>query len=181
VPSQSERTRVGSPCSVLAHGPRARRIIDNVDTPIPITFKKHRPVLCEGPRDTWPRQSPMQIFKRRPGTRALILTNPRASTRASSPLPHRGVIVTGSTFALSPSSHASSAVASHPTRNHDERAWWQTAGIDKDTRIDEGRIEPDRTPQAAAAERTPQTGSDVVEPQAQAQRPPTCSPRAPRG
>ena len=45
-------------------------------------------------------------------------------------------------------------------RARDERAWWQAAGIDpikiarklwKDTRIDEGRIEPEGTPQTAAA------------------------------
>jgi ERF superfamily len=48
-------------------------------------------------------------------------------------------------------------------RARDERAWWQAAGIDpikiarkfwKDTRIDEGRVEPDRTPPAPAADRT---------------------------
>jgi ERF superfamily len=62
-------------------------------------------------------------------------------------------------------------------RARDERAWWQAAGIDpikiarklwKDTRIDEGRVEPDRTPPAAAADRTTQAGGDVVEPQAPA-------------
>jgi hypothetical protein len=62
-------------------------------------------------------------------------------------------------------------------RARDERAWWQAAGIDpikiarklwKDTRIDEGRIEPDSTPPAAAADRTTQAGGDVVEPQAPA-------------
>jgi hypothetical protein len=62
-------------------------------------------------------------------------------------------------------------------RARDERAWWQAAGIDpinvarnlwKDTRIDEGRVEPDRTPPAAAADRTTQGGGDVVEPQAPA-------------
>jgi hypothetical protein len=65
--------------------------------------------------------------------------------------------------------------AVHRARN--ELAWWQAAGIDpikvarklwKDTRIDEGRMDPDRTPQAAAADRTSQLGGDVVEPQAQA-------------
>jgi ERF superfamily protein len=44
-------------------------------------------------------------------------------------------------------------------RARDERAWWQAAGIDpikvarklwKETRIDEGRVEPEGTPQAAA-------------------------------
>jgi hypothetical protein len=62
-------------------------------------------------------------------------------------------------------------------RARDERAWWQAAGIDpikvarklwKDTRIDEGRIEPEGTPQAAAADQSSQPGGDVVEPQAQA-------------
>jgi len=62
-------------------------------------------------------------------------------------------------------------------RARDERAWWQTAGIDpikvarklwKDTRIDEGRIEPEGAPQAAAADRSSQPGGDVVETQAQA-------------
>jgi ERF superfamily len=62
-------------------------------------------------------------------------------------------------------------------RARDERAWWQAAGIDpikvarnlwKDTRIDEGRIEPDRTAQAAASDRTSQPGGDAAEPQAPA-------------
>jgi hypothetical protein len=62
-------------------------------------------------------------------------------------------------------------------RARDERAWWQTAGIDpikvahklwKDTRIDEGRIEPEGTSQAAAADRRPQPGGDVLEPRAPA-------------
>jgi hypothetical protein len=57
-------------------------------------------------------------------------------------------------------------------RARDERAWWQAAGIDpikvarklwKETRIDEGRIEPEPTPQAAAADRTSQPGRDVGE------------------
>jgi hypothetical protein len=61
--------------------------------------------------------------------------------------------------------------AVHRARN--ERAWWQATGIDpikiarklwKDTRIDEGRVEPDGTPPAAAADRTTQAGGDVVEP-----------------
>jgi ERF superfamily len=52
-------------------------------------------------------------------------------------------------------------------RARDERAWWQAAGIDpinvarnlwKDTRIDEGRIEPDRTAQAAASDQTAKPG-----------------------
>jgi ERF superfamily len=59
-------------------------------------------------------------------------------------------------------------------RARDERAWWQAAGIDpikvarnlwKDTRIDEGRIEPEGAPQPAAADRSSQPGRDVVEPQ----------------
>jgi len=50
-------------------------------------------------------------------------------------------------------------------RARDEQAWWQAAGIDpvkiarklwKETRIDEGRIEPEGKPQAAAADRTSQ-------------------------
>jgi hypothetical protein len=62
-------------------------------------------------------------------------------------------------------------------RAGDERAWWQAAGIDpikiacklwKDTRIDEGRMEPEGTPQAAAAVRSSPPGGEVVEPQAQA-------------
>jgi hypothetical protein len=62
-------------------------------------------------------------------------------------------------------------------RARDERAWWQAAGIDpikvarklwKDTRLDEGKIEPDRAPQVAAADQTSQTGGDAVEAQAPA-------------
>jgi ERF superfamily len=62
-------------------------------------------------------------------------------------------------------------------RARDERAWWRTAGIDpikvahklwKDTRIDEGRIEPEGTPKAAAADRRPQPDGDLQEPQAPA-------------
>jgi ERF superfamily len=62
-------------------------------------------------------------------------------------------------------------------RARDERAWWQAAGIDpikiarklwKNTRIDEGRIEPEGTPQAAAVDRGPQPGGDVLEPPASA-------------
>jgi hypothetical protein len=62
-------------------------------------------------------------------------------------------------------------------RARDERAWWQVAGIDpikvarklwKDTRIDEGRIEPDRTPKAAAGDQASQPGGDAVETQAPA-------------
>jgi hypothetical protein len=59
-------------------------------------------------------------------------------------------------------------------RARDERAWWQAAGIDpskvarklwKDTRIDEGRIEPEGTPQAAAADRNSQPGAGAVKTQ----------------
>ncbi len=62
-------------------------------------------------------------------------------------------------------------------RARDERAWWQGAGIDpikiarklwKDTRIDEGRIEPEGTPQAATVDRGPQPGGHVLEPPAPA-------------
>jgi hypothetical protein len=62
-------------------------------------------------------------------------------------------------------------------RAYDEQAWWQAAGIDpikvarklwKDTRINEGRIEPEGNPQVAAADRGSQLGSDAVEPQPQA-------------
>jgi ERF superfamily len=61
-------------------------------------------------------------------------------------------------------------------RAFDEQAWWQAAGIDpikvarklwKDTRINEGRIEPEGSPQVAAADRSSQPGSDP-EPQPQA-------------
>jgi hypothetical protein len=61
-------------------------------------------------------------------------------------------------------------------RSRDERAWWRQAGIDpikvarklwKATRIDEGRVQPEGTPKAAAADRSTQAGGDV-EPQAQA-------------
>jgi hypothetical protein len=60
-------------------------------------------------------------------------------------------------------------------RARDERAWWQAAGIDpiqvarklwNETRIGEGRLEPDRPPQAAASDRTSQPGGDAVETQA---------------
>jgi hypothetical protein len=56
----------------------------------------------------------------------------------------------------------------------DERVWWQAAGIDPTrvaqklwsaNRIDEGRIEPDRKPQAAAADRTAQPDGDAAETQ----------------
>jgi ERF superfamily len=62
-------------------------------------------------------------------------------------------------------------------RARDERAWWQRAGIDpikvaqklwKETRIDEGRIEPEGRPQAAAPHPGPLSDGDVVERQAQA-------------
>jgi hypothetical protein len=60
-------------------------------------------------------------------------------------------------------------------RARDEQAWWQATGIDpiqvarelwKETRIDEGRIEPEGTPEAAAPDRASQPIVDVVEPQA---------------
>jgi hypothetical protein len=60
-------------------------------------------------------------------------------------------------------------------RARDERAWWQAAGIDpikiarklwKETRIDEGRIEPEGTPRAAAGSSPPD--GDVPERQAPA-------------
>jgi ERF superfamily len=59
-------------------------------------------------------------------------------------------------------------------RAGDDRAWWQAAGIDpikvarnlwKDTRIDEGRIEADHTPQAAAADPSSQPGGHAAESQ----------------
>jgi hypothetical protein len=62
-------------------------------------------------------------------------------------------------------------------RARDERAWWQAAGIDpikiarklwKQTRIEEGRIEPDHTPQAAAADRTSRPAGDAVKTPAEA-------------
>jgi hypothetical protein len=62
-------------------------------------------------------------------------------------------------------------------RARDERAWWQAAGIDpikvarklwKATRIDEGRIEADRTSQPATSDRTPQSDADAAEKQAPA-------------
>jgi ERF superfamily len=63
-------------------------------------------------------------------------------------------------------------------RARDERAWWQAAGIDPiqvarklwdETRIDEGRIEPDRKPQIApAADQAAKPAGDAVEPQAPA-------------
>ena len=62
-------------------------------------------------------------------------------------------------------------------RARDERAWWQTTGIDpikvarklwKDTRIDEGRIEPDRTLSAAAPDRTLEPSGDAAKTQATA-------------
>jgi hypothetical protein len=67
----------------------------------------------------------------------------------------------------------------HPAvhRARDERAWWQAAGIDpikvarklwKATRIDEGRIEADRTPQPATSDRTAQSDADAAEKQAPA-------------
>jgi hypothetical protein len=68
------------------------------------------------PRTMMLRQLPMQIRKKRARPQALTLTDSPASTRAFSPLPHHGGTATASTFALSPSSHALSAVVSHPTR-----------------------------------------------------------------
>jgi len=62
-------------------------------------------------------------------------------------------------------------------RARDERAWWRAAGINpikvarqlwKDTRMDEGRIEPEGAPQAAAADRTSKPDADGVETQAPA-------------
>ena len=62
-------------------------------------------------------------------------------------------------------------------RARDERAWWRAAGVDpdqvarklwKDTRIDEGRIEPEGTSQAAAADRTSKPDGDAVGTQAPA-------------
>jgi hypothetical protein len=58
-------------------------------------------------------------------------------------------------------------------RARDERAWWQEVGIDpvkvarklwQDTRIEEGRMEPDPTPQAAAPDQISKPGGDT-EPQ----------------
>jgi hypothetical protein len=65
-------------------------------------------------------------------------------------------------------------------RARDERAWWQTAGVDpdqvarklwKDTRIDEGQIAPAATAQAATADRSSKPDADGVETRAPA--PPT--------
>jgi hypothetical protein len=59
----------------------------------------------------------------------------------------------------------------------DEQAWWKQAGIDplkvarklwKQTRIAEGRIEPDPTAQGAASDRTSKPGGDAGETQAPA-------------
>jgi hypothetical protein len=61
-------------------------------------------------------------------------------------------------------------------RARDERTWWQAAGIDpikvarklwKDTRIHEGRMEPEGTLQTSA-DRSSRPGDDAVEPQAPA-------------
>jgi ERF superfamily len=61
-------------------------------------------------------------------------------------------------------------------RAANEQAWWKAAGMDpikiarklwKQTRIDEGRIEPDHTQQAAAVDRTSRPAGDAVETQAQ--------------
>jgi ERF superfamily len=60
-------------------------------------------------------------------------------------------------------------------RARDERAWWQAAGIDpikvarklwRHTRIDEGRVQPDRTPKKT--DPSSQPGEDAVERQAPA-------------
>jgi hypothetical protein len=60
-------------------------------------------------------------------------------------------------------------------RARDERAWWKAAGIDpikvarklwKDTRIDEGRIEPDGTPQAATPDQSSEPRRDAAQTQA---------------
>jgi hypothetical protein len=57
-------------------------------------------------------------------------------------------------------------------RARDERAWWQAAGIDpikvarklwKETRIDDGRMEPDPMPQAPAADRASKPGADAAD------------------
>ena len=59
-------------------------------------------------------------------------------------------------------------------RARDERAWWQTVGIDpikvarklwKDTRLDEERIEPEGASQTVAAGRRPRPGGDLLKPQ----------------
>jgi hypothetical protein len=57
-------------------------------------------------------------------------------------------------------------------RARDERAWWQAAGIDpikvarklwKETRIDDGRMEPDPMPQTPAADRASKPGTDAAD------------------
>jgi hypothetical protein len=62
-------------------------------------------------------------------------------------------------------------------RARDERTWWRAAGIDpdqvarklwKDTRIEEGRIESDRSPQASASDRTATPAGEADETQAPA-------------
>jgi hypothetical protein len=62
-------------------------------------------------------------------------------------------------------------------RARDERAWWRAAGIDpdqvarklwKDTRIDEGRLEPSSTAQDPASNRASKPDGDVMETQAPA-------------
>jgi hypothetical protein len=62
-------------------------------------------------------------------------------------------------------------------RARDERTWWRAAGVDpdpvarklwKDTRIDEGRLEPSSTAQGPASNRTSKPDGDAVEPQAPA-------------
>jgi ERF superfamily len=62
-------------------------------------------------------------------------------------------------------------------RARDERAWWRAAGINpdqvarklwKDTRIDEGRLEPSSMAQGPASNRTSKPDADAVETQAPA-------------
>jgi hypothetical protein len=57
-------------------------------------------------------------------------------------------------------------------RARDERAWWQAADIDpikvarklwKETRIDDGRMEPDPMPQTPAADRASKPGADAAD------------------
>jgi hypothetical protein len=62
-------------------------------------------------------------------------------------------------------------------RARDERAWWRAAGIDPDqvarklwqyTRINEGRIESDRTSQTPPSHRTAKPVGDAADTQAPA-------------
>jgi hypothetical protein len=57
-------------------------------------------------------------------------------------------------------------------RARDERAWWRVAGIDpikvarklwKETRIDDGRMEPDPMPQTPAADRVSKPGANAAD------------------